>query len=298
MRRRREKTISAHKKDFSWAGQIHNPYRDGTHISPKKRIESALLIVILGISLWMFLAHPFFSIQNVAIRGLERISETEFRAALDSIVSGKKLFFFPGKSYILLNVDEVRAILEERFPLESLLVEKRFPHTLRIEVKEKLSTIIYDNSLEYSLVGLDGRVVEIMQKVGREEWADVPSSTPTHIPAAPLVMKQIGDYPVVYDARHQPIEINTRVLENDTVRGIVDWFNFLDEKTNIAFRYMVLEDERGEAVIYTGDKWTLRVQLNSREAQFDQLLYVLEKKIDRNLLEYIDVRYPGRVYWQ
>ena len=38
--------------------------------------------------------------------------------------------------------------------------------------------------------------------------------------------------------------------------------------------------------------------LNRFDAQTDELNLLLKEKIDRKNLNYIDLRYPGKVYWK
>ena len=62
----------------------------------------------------------------------------------------------------------------------------------------------------------------------------------------------------------------------------------------------MIEDGRGEGEIITGAGWRLKVKLTENvDLQFVELQHLLVKeKINLNSLNYIDLRYLGKVYWQ
>jgi len=306
-----------HKKDYSWKeNERDNPYKTKKTLSFRKKLE----IVILAISLFglaaILLYHPFFSIKNVEVSGLQRIDKDEFKDSVYGILEYRKFFIFPGKSYILADVDEIKNILKEKYPLQTIIVKKTFPQTIFIVLEEKLSTIIYDNGQKYGYLGLDGNIVEIVGNVMDDEWEQTFKITTTtladgtirseeelikkeHRPAIDRVMAEFGDYPIVYDTRGKIIEANQPALKSEIVLGAINWFNHLNKRTNIPFGYIVIENELGEGTIITREDWNLRVDLSGRfEEQIDELDILLNKKINRLGLNYIDLRYPGRIYWK
>ena len=174
-----------------------------------------------------------------------------------------------------------------------------------VSVEEKISTIIYDNGAEYSYLDTDGNIVEILRKIGDDEWQEksaATSSTPAirvHIPKSKQIKKEIGDYPIVYDERGLTAGMNTNVLDKETVAGIIQWFNFLNKQAKILPSYFTISDGLGEGVIKTGEGWYIKANFEKNiDSQFSELQYVLKQKINRKNVNYIDLRYPGKVYWQ
>lgn len=304
-----------HEKDFTWRKTSPNPFRH-TEISFRKKLYLfATFFAIFG-TLGMAFFHPFFQIQKISVTGFQRIDESEFKSSVQGIMDYKKFFLLPGRSFFLVDVNEIHDILENKYPLQTIIVKKEFPNSLSILLEEKISTVIYDNSRQYSYIGLDGKLVETLRNVGEEEWREVKefvsSTNPDgveireekvmeryHVPADSAVKAQMGDYPIVYDKRNREININESALEPSTVASIIEWFNFLQRKAQVPFAYMIIENEFRDATIRTGEGWLLRVKLkDDLQNQFSSLDYILREKVDRSQLQYIDLRYGNKVYWQ
>jgi len=165
-------------------------------------------------------------------------------------------------------------------------------------------------------LGLEGKIVEVLRKVGEDEWQEITKTVTStnelgediqetkvieriHRPALNDIIKELGDYPLVYDKRGFTREINTGVLQPKTVQGIITWFNLVNKRTDIPFGYIIIDNELGDAVIKTREGWGILVQLQTDvETQFEELQYLLKNKINRPHLNYIDLRFPGRVYWR
>lgn len=311
-----QKTIR-HKKDFDWRPRKDNPYKKkDTGVNWRARINYiALAISIVGI-FTVILYHPFFHINKYEITGLQRIDEVEFTNAVDGILETNHILILPNKSYLIIDTDEVHDIILSRFPVESVIVEKIFPGKLRITVQEKISTIIYDNGKQYSYLGLDGNIVEILRNVGDDEWVETKEIVTStledgteistenilerrHTPPIKKLILEMGDYPIVYDTRDKEGTINTVMLKEDIVKGIIEWFNLIQIRTDIPFGYIVLEDELGNADIKTGEGWRIKINLLERiNDQFEDLQFILKEEVTKPNLNYIDLRYKDRAYWQ
>lgn len=304
-------------KDFAWHSAKQNPLSVGHQT--KKRFKWMFMVLavsflaVFGIGIY----HPFFSVSNVVATGLQRINQKEFEEAVLGIINYRKFFLLPGNSYFLVDVEEIKNILKERFPVESVIVKKSFPATLSVQIEEKISTLIYDNGKEFSYLDINGNTVEIIRQVGEEEWikkTQITTSTDEkgevkeeikvletlHTLNIKQIVEEMGDYPILFDKRSQTIALNTPTISKEMAAGIIDWFNLLNKKTDISFGYAVIEDGRGEGEIKTNAGWRLKVKLTENiDLQFAELQHLLAKeKINLNNLNYIDLRYLGKVYWQ
>lgn len=309
--------VSCKKKDFSWEKRKKNPFWKGMEeVDWEKRAEIGIFVLAIITMVFLGLYHSFFHIRSIEITGLQRITEMEIRDTALGIINYNRLLIFPGESYFIVNLDEVRDILKDKFPIDSIIVSKIFPDTIQINIEEKISTIIYDNGKYYSYIGTDGNVVETLRKVGDDEWQEKTQITTStnetgeiqthteilernHKPVIRNIITEMGDYPIVYDKRDKNAELNTQVLDSKTVFGIIDWFNLINKRTDIPFGYIIIEGELGDGTIMTSGGWKIQVKLYDEvEKQFEELQYVLKEKINRNNLNYIDLRYLGKVYWQ
>ncbi|PLX28505.1 hypothetical protein C0581_02030 [Candidatus Parcubacteria bacterium] len=305
------------KKDFSWQGRATNPYctrkknRDWSFI-----IKISILVISTIIIFVTCIYSSFFHMTDISITGLQRISETEIRSTLDGISSYKTFNIFPRKSYFLTDIDEIRDILKERFPIRSVIVQKTFPNKLSVIIEEKISTLIYDNGKEYSYIGLEGNVVEKMRNVGEYEW-QVKTETTTstneqgetetheeiierrHVPDTKSLIHELGDYPIVYDTREKSVDINEQVLNNEEVQSIIEWFNILTKTTDIPLKYFVIDGEVGDLVVATYEGWVIKTHVaNNPTSQIEKLKTILNEKVTRPHVNYVDLRYEGRVYFQ
>ncbi len=304
-------------RDFAWRSRKRNPFVvDDPRAPLKRRVALSIILVCLLSVVGLVLFHPFFFISRVSIQGLERIEKNDIEKAVLATIEYKKFFIFPARSFFVVDVDEVRDVLKSRFPLSSVEVRKTFPHNMAIDVHEKISTVIYDNGKQYSYVGLDGKIVEVLRAVGSDEWLKevrmVSSTTASstvemreeiifskHTLRPASLKKEMGDYPIVYDMRTKDGGVNSDMLQPETVQGIVSWFQFVSSFSDIPFGYIELQHELGDVVLYTQQGWYVKINvLEHIEEQFSALKLVISKQVDRGGLHYIDVRYPGKVYWQ
>lgn len=290
---------------------LTNPYRIKTPLDAELRVKLFLIFAAALAALGILVYHPFFQIKEVRVAGIERLSESEVVLAVEGIINTRRLFVLPGRSYLAVDVDEVKDILREKFPLQSITVQKTFPQELKIALEEKLSTIIYDNGKQYSYLGLDGKVVEVAQNVTPSEWIElaatstasasaVTSTARRHIPAAERISAELGHYPLLYDRREKIAAVNETVLSAPLAAGIIAWWQFFSKQTTMPLAYFILDDESGTAQAITGEGWKLLINLTTeRETQMAALRFVLKEKItDRQALKSIDLRFPGRVYWE
>ncbi|MFH1947140.1 MAG: FtsQ-type POTRA domain-containing protein [Candidatus Magasanikbacteria bacterium] len=305
------------RKDFAWHRSKRNPmWRDPETPNWRKRLEIIILLSSVVGMLGIGIYSSFFKINDINIDGIQRIDQNELKEAVQGVINYKKLFIFPGNNYFVVNVDEIRDIVKERFPIESIIVKKIFPNTVEIALLEKISTIIYDNGSEYCYLDTNGRVVELIRKVGEDEWlnkTEIVTTTnelgeeiseekiieQTHIPNITQIVKEMGDYPILYDTRKQMVEINSEVINEKFVRGIIDWFNLINKNTSIPFKYIIIDNGIGDAVIKTKEGWDIVVRLEENvETQFHELQYILKERINQKPINYVDLRFLGKVYWQ
>jgi len=305
------------QRDYGWGLLAGNPYRAQPTFSGRLKFKLWLSLSTTVALLGILLYHPFFHIQKIIVAGQERLTESEIKEAAAGIMNTRRFGIFPGRSYLSVDVAEVKDILREKFPLQSISVWKTFPQELRIILEEKLSTIIYDNGKQYSYLGLDGKVVEIAQNVTPSEWRDAPASwaispsttAPTstesltkavHVPDVGRVRAELGNYPIVYDTRRQEASVNQTVLKPQAVQSVIAWWQFFSKQTNVPVAYFIIADEGGAGEVITEEGWRVLVQFAASAAeQTEALQLVLKEKItDRQALKLIDLRFPGRVYWE
>lgn len=306
----------AQRRDFAWKRRKANPFRSKAPARRKITFQLFVIITSLLSSVALLLYHPFFHLRHIEVSGLQRTDSEDFLFAVQGIIDYRVWFLFPKKNFFLFDEKELEDILLVRFPFQTVSIEALFPKTLRITVEEKISTLIYDNGKEYTYVGPDGRVIEPLRHVRDDEWLiETKKVTSTdefgveiareeiireeHRPAIASLRHEFGRYPIVYDTRKKDTQPQDAVLKEETPDQIFEWFQFLERRSDISFQYMIIDSEIGDAVIKTGEGWDLKILLDKPiERQITELEFALRESIDGKPVHYIDLRYPGRVYWQ
>lgn len=307
---------SSRKQDFAWRGRHHNP-----HITRPKSKEQAAKVKILafigiaGATFGLISYHSTFKIDQVNLDGLNRIHEGDIRQTIEAALEGNSWLIFPRSNYFFVNIEEIQDILINKYPIASVTISKSFPKTLSVSVQEKISNIIYDNGKQYAYVDLNGNVLEIKRNVLEREWtAHFKEVTSTdefgnelrkqeiesrkHTPDVVAITKELGNLPILYDARSIDLAQGASIIDPNTAKKTVEWYDALTEKTDIPISYFEIEDEIGNVVIYTKEGWVIKGKLNNTNSQINELRAVLKEKIKRPNVQYIDVRYSGRVYWK
>lgn len=313
-------SVNKHSKDYSWRKSKKNPYKRKKQESKwKLYLLLSFLCIVVFATLGIGLFHSFFQIKTVNINGLERINKSEFRTSVQAIYNYKKLFVIPANNYFLFDKNEVKSILTNKYPIKSIKIKKDFPDTLNIEVQEKISTIIYDNGKKYSYIGLEGNVVEILRKVGEDEWNIKTKMVTTttkdgekkkeekiisknHYPPVESITSEMGDYPIIYDKRDgKKIDVNNKMLEKEVVSGIVEWYELIKNYTDLDFSYSTIGTTTRDFIIHTDRRWYIEADPETGViSQFKKLKYLLdnkEKKID-SAANYVNLKYRDRVYWK
>lgn len=313
-------TVNKHSKDYSWKKSKNNPYKKRTKEKSNWKRYALLVFLIMAVltTFGVGLFHPFFQIKNINIRGLDRIDKNEFRSSVRGIYSYKKFFVLPANNYFLLNQKEIKTILNNKYPLKSVKIKKDFPDTLNLEVREKISTIIYDNGKKYSYIGLQGNVVEVLRKVGKDEWNIKKKMVTTttkegeetkeekiiyknHTPQVDSIINEMGEYPIIYDKRdNKKTKVNKKMLDKNVVSGVVEWYELIKNNTDLNFKYSTIGTTTRDFVIYTNKRWDIKADPEKNIMnQFKKLRYILNKKNDINPnANYVNLIYRDRVYWK
>lgn len=299
----------------SYAGA--NPYRHNTGwFSKKVRIE---LIIFFGCSIAtaaILIYHPFFHIRNVRVQGVSRLSEQEVHDAVFGVMSYRRWFLFPANSYPFVNQQEITGVLFNRFSLNDAVVTKEFPNTIAIVLNEKISTVLYDNGVAYAYVDRHGAVVEPLRKLGPDEWepiftvatstdADGKETTSrvesgrAHTPNSERLHTEFGDMPIIFDTRPAK-EGSDATISPETTAGIIDWYHFFEKEMGIPIAYAHIENDAESGFLQTRGGWRAIVAFDQAgAAQFEKIKTLLaQADIQLTTLEYIDIRFPERVYWK
>ena len=258
-----------------------NPYASRCERSGlKKRLEILTLCLSLIALLGVFMYHPFFHVTNLSVSGLQRIDERDFLQTAQGTITYKKFGFLPAQSYLFVSTQNIQEILEEKYPIEEIVLTKSFPQTLTIAVEEKISTVIFDNGKQYGYLDVQGNLVEVLREVGDDEWhieTEIVTTTLAdgtvrteertirrdHIVPIDLVHAEMGVYPIVYDTTQRSLQHDEPVVSNRVVQHAITWFTLMNKQTDIPFGYIALSDIERHAMVHTREGWGIKINIHS-----------------------------------
>jgi cell division septal protein FtsQ len=300
-----------HRKDFNWNQKEKNPFHIDTTPSPQRtKILLTICAITVLTTILLLVYHSFFRISKIEVTGIVRITESEFIEGVQAVIDGYKLGIIPRNNYFFLGVDEIKTVLKDRFILEDISIIATFPHTLTIAIQEKISTIIYDNGETYSYIGLDGKIVEELRKVGEDEWFEQYNTTTStledgtvtstrtlvrrwHIPPHQKLQIELGDFPILYDLKPEIGEqYQFSVTEIENILAVRE---LLQREYDITTNYITTLDDV-TAAYQTSTGLTVYIDIRESMQIYQKKLQEINYNIDIKAQRELDLRYGNRVY--
>lgn len=291
-----------------------NPYR-----APKKssKIKIKVIVFVILLTAWTIcLAYtPYFRVNKINYSGLTNTSKNELDGFIYENFLNKKSIL-PLNDYFFIDTKKISGDLYEKFSFESVEVIKIFPNRLDVNIKEKISSVIYDNGKKYFLLDSGGTVIkylkdvepyEITQKtvsssmdvisLNASSTALSTTSTIEHTPDYKKINKLFGNYPIVYDRRSLDVDIKQGgVLPPEHITAIIAWYKTLAEQGIAHLKFFTLDNLNSGVAIDTTDPWDILFQpKNNNDAQINTLKEILPTIKPQ---QYVDLRYGEKVYWK
>lgn len=305
------------------AGRYENPFAKkskGNLSYLKTYFFASLFFAWIGLLLYL----PYFRVTNFQYSGLHITNQPEFESLIKSSLF-KNRPWLPANNYFFVNEDALARALQDKFLLNAITVAKVFPNTLKISVVEKTTSAIYDNSLAYYLIDSDGTVVKFLRNVAPNEFvlptstastsiggapALVTTSSPassslqtasstrggTHIPDFNQIYNGYGNYPLIYDESAPQVKEKDRVLDGDTIKGVLAFYDSLNKNRIAKVSYCMMQEASAGVTAFTDHPWKIMFQPKGDiEKQITNLQIILKNS---QPTEYIDLRFGDRIFWK
>lgn len=301
-------------RDFAWGGGARNPYRlPEEEKSGRYGLKFFLLFFFCLAWIGFIFLHPFFHIRKMTVEGLHRIKQSELEQKIQDIMGKPYIGPVSRRNFFLVPEKQIRAVLTSVYPIQSITINKTFPHGIHFTVQEKTSAILYSNAETYVYMDIDGNIVEkidhtpflwatsAMTTSTVTSTSDVVSTVDFSIlnTAARTLEEKKNDLPIVYDANEIDKTQRTAQASASIIKGVVAWENFLKNNLEIPVRYYVVQNEVGDGMIMTTQGWYIIANFNKDvERQFRNVATVLDTSIKQSQVQYMNVRFNDRVYWQ
>ena len=117
-----------------------------------KVIEILFLIVIIIVAILLFLLSPIFKINNIQVKGNEKISSSEI-ISLSTIEKGTNLFKVSKR-------ETVKKIKQNAY-IESVTINRKIIDTIEINVKERKVAYMLEYKGSYAYIDNNGYILEI-----------------------------------------------------------------------------------------------------------------------------------------
>jgi cell division septal protein FtsQ len=245
-----------------------------------------LALIILGSIIWLLFFTNIFNIKAVEIQGASRISKND----IESLVwqeANNKIFkigewsFGSEEKLFLFNKEALSKKINENFYLDSMVINKKIPSTLVINLVEKQYSMVWQEGDDgFYFIDNTGLVIK--------------ETLPEEIRA--------NNYPVIINkggARlaDKKIDINQNTL--DDINAIFK--NLKAGELHFIIDNFILDDDTGTIkmkikegpIVYFSAKNDINQQIN-------KFIVVMKEKIksDFSKKKYIDLRYGDMVYFQ
>lgn len=246
----------------------------------KKRIW--FLLVFFGLTAFLIggvylLRLSYWQIRKVEVGSSGVLTPQEIKAKIDDFLPGKILYFLPRSSFLLFSSSGLAAILQEDFPqIESLSIQKKFPDSLGVTVKERELFGVFCNE---ECVYIDKKGFA---------YDSAPSSSGS------LLVKIKSDA-----ARAQ---VGSTVVDSTLMNDFLLLFAGVGKASGVkAIAYEFSVKIPSEIKVETSERFKLIFKRGGDfEKAFRALKTVLEQEVKdkRSQLEYIDLRFGNKVFYR
>ena len=281
---------------------LRNPYRVTTGDRGLRNKITCTATVIMSL-IWagIIVLHPYFQIRDIIVSGTVNIDAGTVEEALSIAISSKILWIFPQNNFFLINKEHLQKITSTRFPVESTVITKAFPHKLYIEITERLAFVIYDNGQQYTLIDefsvpqktLRDIAIHEQKIIEHQNWGEKTVTSTIHYPDVKALQVQYGAYPIVYDKKQDG------QLPTEVVQGIIQIYSFLKDNIDFTTHHFIHPNEYETLLVEDANGLTIVFNpYENLDKQLETLKHAWQRELrkEKGSRARINARYPGRVY--
>ncbi len=259
-----------------------------------KKILISVLILFLfsGIFYFLFFSQVF-KINNFIISGGRSLVPEEVEETLRSFLN-RRWFLIPANNFFILKEGELeKAILDKFKRIEGVDIQKGFPNALEVEIKEKNLNLIWcqKKQEERKCFYLDqdgmvfGKAFDIdLENLDREKLIN-------------------GPFILVEEERESFSSLEEKIAVSELVDFIFQIKLILPKIAGLKMvKGSIGLASAGQINVETEEGWQVYFdttrELTSQVKILDLVLTEKITKEERESLEYIDLRVPGRIYYK
>lgn len=252
-----------------------------------KRTGLLKWLVLLGISglfflIWFFLSSSFWRLQNLKIDGLTRISGLEIEKIIWDQAGKSRWLIFKQSNIFLFNKSEATGKIIADYNLAASAINKKWPHTLEIKVKERPYAFIFQEGNDFFHASADAYIIK-EQAVSEEDKKKY------------FILENKNTSSL--------IGIKNKInIKSDYLNFILDLNQRLSAYPELAVEKFIIDQEFNMVTVkFVGGPsvyFNTRGGAGSAADQINNLLLVKREKIKDNFsrTNYIDLRYGDRIF--
>lgn len=274
--------------------QLQNPFGRieyyQMHVSGRKKlVKILLLITILGWIYFLFFS-SLFKIENVIVNDLQKIDKKEILDLIWDKTAEDRFLLFRQKNINIFDQQNIIKKLNEKYFVEKLRVEKIYPKTINIFIKEKIPKALILNNEKDFYIDEAARLIEIY------EHQDLSSSTTRE---AHLELHKNETLPIFLTQIKNTQKIRDEILPKEVFNNLFFIKNGVFKNTDFTIDYIAYDPgEFIKIIVKTGEGLEIYFDTADTEKQLEKLGAFLQAKNvdDKKKLQYIDLRFGDRIY--
>jgi len=238
-------------------------------------LSVALIIAVI----WFFFASPVWKLKNLEITGLTRADDGWAKEIIWRQAEKRAGLIFRQSNIFLFDEEEAENSVKDEYNLVNVVIKKKLPRTLKIEVQERPYAFIYQEGNDYFHASADAYIIRepAVAAEDRSKYFTVENNTGGSL---------IGEK----DA------LNIKKVYLDFILTLGDK---LSTSSELPLEKIIIDQEFNMATAKILGGPAIYFSINETvDSQIDRLLLVKKEKIKDNFSKtnYIDLRYGDRIF--
>ena len=269
------------------------------------RMRRFIILCLAGISalagIFLLVYDARLRISAIEVLGVQTLDQTKIKEAAEESLSGKTVLLFPRNSFFLVQTSAVREDLEKKFPkIETANVEKEFPNTLRVEIRERTPWGIFC-ARAFALsedIATSSASAPQEDVIAEKTCAYIDQTGYGYLrapfPSGALIARVLSDT--------KDFSLPGRILDASTMDIFMRFQTYaLDTLGARVIGFMYSEKIPSDIRAETSEGFVI---LFRRDDDLPSVFAVLKKVLDREIgkkrsaLEYIDARFGNKVFYK
>lgn len=226
----------------------------------------------LGILFYFFVFSEFFQVKEIEVFGNAKSSSDELREIVFTEIETKLLF--STKTIWLAKLNKTESKILQEFPqIQSVELKWKLPDKLILEIKERMSVVVFCQD--------SGSCFKVDDQGVAFEYAQEENAL------------------VVYFQKSD-IFLGEKIIDENDLKSILEIQRAFKQEIELEITRLSLRDK--ELIVKTSYGFEIYFDLNADiESQLFNLTLALKEKISleqREVLEYIDLRFGNKVYFK